>query len=293
MRSSYIAGGLGVLAMSGFVSAQTFSAAGADAASILDSVNGFRDALGALNPNGPTSFAVGRREVNWDGAPASAAQPNFFAGDFFNAKFDGAPNGRIRGVEFSTNGNGFFVSSDPGDVGPQQPAAGNFGFPIDFPAFSPNRLFSPVGSVVTEVEFFLPGTNTPALTRGLGVVFLDVELANLTSIEYFDAQGNSLDKIFVEPVNGDNLAMRGVGGFSFAGRAFDDSIIASAIITTGNSRLLPDGSFEAIKDSVVMDDFIFGETQAVAIPLPAAALPVVATLGAIGTVGYIRRRKLA
>ncbi|HJR77230.1 MAG TPA: hypothetical protein VJ805_09660, partial [Nitrospiraceae bacterium] len=50
-----------------------FSDFGPNAASILDTVTNFRNALGGAN-NGvaPGSFATGRREIGWDGGGAAA-----------------------------------------------------------------------------------------------------------------------------------------------------------------------------------------------------------------------------
>ena len=47
-----------------------------------------------------------------------------------------------------------------------------------FQPFSPVRLFSPIESNVTEVNFFVPGPDsTPATTNGFGAVFTDVDHA--------------------------------------------------------------------------------------------------------------------
>src|SRR5205823_213871 len=60
-----------------------FEASGVDAAGILPTVTSFRSALGTLNPNNGFAFASGRREINWDAVPDSAADPNPFPGNFF------------------------------------------------------------------------------------------------------------------------------------------------------------------------------------------------------------------
>src|SRR5262245_19577667 len=84
---------------------RVFEASGADPAGIQDAVDDFRAFLGALNPNVPGSFPDGRREINWDGVPDGAADPNPFPFDFFNTI---SP----RGAEFFTPGTGFLVSAD-------------------------------------------------------------------------------------------------------------------------------------------------------------------------------------
>lgn len=160
----------------------TFSAAGANSASIQPAVNDFRSALGTLNPNTPGSVGSGRREINWDGVPDAFAAPNNLPANFFNAN---SP----RGVVFSTPGTGFQVSADDSNPTSTPVQFGNIepSYPSVFEPFSPQRLFTALGSNVVDVNFFDPGSATAALTRGFGAVFSDVDIANTTKLEFFDA----------------------------------------------------------------------------------------------------------
>jgi hypothetical protein len=106
-------------------------------------------------------------------------------------------------------------------------------------------------SRVTEVLFFVPGSSTGATVDGFGAVFTDVNDANSTKIDYFD-------------VNGELLCSRNVlpgptprGSLSFLGVGFDTPDVFQVRITSGNRVL----SVPA-RDVVVMDDFIYGEPQA-------------------------------
>jgi hypothetical protein len=153
-------------------------------------------------------------------------------------------------------------------------------YAIIFDAFTPSRLFTALGSTITDVTFFLPGTSTPARVNGFGAVFSDVDLANVSSIEYFDAADASLGKFFVPNVAGSET-------FSFLGVSFSEGAIVSRVrITSGNQVL---SSTNNTTDLVVMDDFIYGEPQAQAtvIPLPAAAWAGALLLG-----GVVGRRAL-
>lgn len=221
--------------------------------SIAPTVDSFRSALGALNPNDGSHQASGRREINWDGVPDSFADPNAFPGDFFNST---TPGGRARGALFTTPGNGFLVSANAGGS-----TSTGFGFPTEFIPFSAQRLFTPVGSNVTEVLFFVPGTTTAGWVSGFGAVFSDVEFAGVTSIEFFDLVGASLFSRAV-PTGGN-------GELSFLGMVADaGEKIGKVRITTGNGVLLANGSFSAgTTEGVVMDDFIYAEPQAV-VPAP-------------------------
>jgi hypothetical protein len=136
-----------------------------------------------------------------------------------------------------------------------------------FSTFSPLRLFTPVGSNITQAVFFVPGTNgaQPATVTGFGAVFTDVDQPDgsrrdtkdgrreaRTRIEYFDADGKQLFSSFVPASPGD-------GSLSFFGLVFDDARIARVLITTGDVAPGPDDDAE--NDIVMMDDFLYGEPQ--------------------------------
>jgi len=78
---------------------------------------------------------------------------------------------------------------------------GNPTYATTFGTFSPERLFAPVGSNLTDGLFFLPGSNggVPATVRGFGAVFTDVDLPDTTKIEFFNAANGLLLSSFVEP----------------------------------------------------------------------------------------------
>jgi hypothetical protein len=246
------------------------SGSGADAAAIQAVVDQYRGDLGTLNPNTTGSFANGRREINWDGVPDSAAAPNDLPGNFFNVN---SP----RGAVFSTPGTAVRVSADDsnptstpvrfGDINPT--------YVNTFKTFSPQRLFSPIGSNIVDMFFFVPGSTTPALSRGFGAVYTDVDTVENTSFEYFDANGASLG-LFNTPVFD--------GGLSFLGVSFASPVVARVRIRYGTTALGPNDGPGV--DVAVMDDFVYGEPQAV--PEPASLM-----LGALATgfVALARRRQ--
>ena len=231
------------------------SAAGSNAASIQATVDAFRASLGALNPNVVGSFGSGRREINWDGVPDAFAAPNNLPGNFFNSN---SP----RGVVLTTPGTGFQVSANAGEA-PIEFGNIDPSYPAFFASFSPQRLFTALGSNITDVLFFIPGSATAALTNGFGVVFTDIDLANSTGIEFFNGADQSLGQFFAPNVAGDET-------LSFLGVRFSEgSIVSRARITSGNQVLAPGNTSN---DLVVMDDFIFGEPVAAQIPEPSTLL---------------------
>jgi hypothetical protein len=119
-----------------------------------------------------------------------------------------------------------------------------------FTTFSEERLFSPVGSNVVDATVFVPGTSTPAVVRGFGAVYTDVDREESADFEFFDADDNSLGTYAV-PVSED--------GLSFLGIEFPEPIVARVRIVYGNTELGPDDAGQY--DVAVMDDFIFGEPQ--------------------------------
>ncbi len=239
-----------------FVPPAVFQAAGPTKESIQSTVDEYRAALGEPNnPNGPSPDPhIGRREINWDGGGADTTDNPTTP---FNVFLD------TRGGQFTTPGTG--LSQAPPSGGPQGGLEVLFNNPTYgtiFSTFSLKRLFTPVGSNITEAVFFLPGTNggVPATVSGFGAVFTDVDRPDgsgnrraSTLIKYFGANGKLLFRSFVPSSPGD-------GSLSFFGIVFDDARIARVRITSGNVAPGPDDDRK--HDIVVMDDFIYGEPQA-------------------------------
>ncbi len=230
------------------------TAAGLTPADLATAVAAHRADLGlggaANAANGP--FANGFRNVNWDGAPDTAAAPNAMPADFFN-------NNVRRGAVFSTPTPGATVqlSAAAGNAAGTAVRFGNIdpSYATRFRAFTEQRLFAAVGSTIVDTRFFVPGSPaTSATVNGMGVVFCDVDLAGTSSLEFFDAAGASLGKFFA-PVQ-DN-------GLSFVGVFFPDGErVARVRVTHGNLPLAPGNVDGGALDVVATDDFMFGE------PLP-------------------------
>lgn len=205
-----------------------FEAAGADAASITPTRDGFRTAVGGGTVAGANgSFAGLRREINWDGVPDSFSDPNPLPANFFNVN---SP----RGVVFSTPGTGFLVSANAGGA-----TAPVFGFPTDFAAFSPQKLFTAVNSNITDVSFFVPGTNTPAFTTAFGAVFTDVEVAGSTRIDLFDLSNTLIGQR--------NVLVSGNAGLSFLGFvATGGEQIGRVRLTSGLNTIVSNGDRKSV-----------------------------------------------
>jgi hypothetical protein len=234
-----------------------FQAAGPSAASIQGTVDAFRAALGATNNlNNPGPLGSGRREINWDGG-----NPAITATTAPVTPFDTFLN--TRGSRFTTPGTGLSQATPAGLA----VLFNNPSYATIFSTFSPSRLFTPVGSDRTDGLFFVPGTNgaAAATVTGFGAVFTDVDQPDgsqsgkkhdgngSTVITYFDVNGKTLFSSSVPPSPGD-------GSFSFFGVVFQDARIARIRITTDEAGGPNDDSKH---DIVMMDDFIYGEPQAI------------------------------
>jgi hypothetical protein len=238
-----------------FVAPKVFQAAAPRAAALEGAVDAYRAALGNPNNgnNAPPSDGSGHREINWDGG-----SPSIVTTTAPVTPFDTFLN--TRGSRFTTPGQG--LSQAPASGGPTNGLVGLFNNPTYgtiFSTFSPSRLFTPVGSNITEALFFVPGTNgaDAATVTGFGAVFTDVHAPGRsgpsTRLEYFDKDGNLIFTGFVPPSPHNN-------GLSFFGIIFEDARIARVRIKTGD--VAPGPNDRRFHDIVVMDDFIYGEPQA-------------------------------
>jgi hypothetical protein len=233
-----------------------YQAAGPNGASILGTIEAFRTAIGGINNGNGGSVADGRREINWDGGGSSATSPGPSPFTVFL---------NTRGGLFTTTGSGF-VQAPPAGMAT---TFGNLSYETAFQAFSPLRLFSPVGSNVTDATFFLPGSNggVAATTKAFGAVFADVDQPDgsgpgsrrgnrgaSTFVEFYGTAGNLLYSSTV-------AAAPGTGSLSFIGVLFADTRIARVRITTGD--LAPGPDDDSTRDIVLMDDFIYAEPRQV------------------------------
>ena len=244
--------------------------------SIRPTVLTFRNMLGDPNNlNNPGPLGSGRREINWDGGgPATTVSPTPF--NFFQ---------NIRGALFTT------TTSNPTTAFVQAPPSGlatlfnNPTYSTIFSTFSPPRLFTPIGSNITDVTFFVPGSAgaIPATVSAFGAVFTNVNLASTSRLQFFD-QNNAL--LLTADVEKGTVSS---GSLSFLGEvATAGEEISRVRITTGNAALGPNDNPIGGVNVVALDDFIYSEPRAVPEP---SALILSGTAALVGLGCAWRRRR--
>lgn len=258
-----------------------FSGAGADAATAFDD---FRTALGASE-----------RRISWDGVRVDGTDANPATRIIDLGNTVEIPVDRFRGAgaifedPYSVSADGF-ASVNPATAG-------------QFPAFSPDNtfvMFDPTPGQFDdrfiEQSFVLAGTDTPAATRGFGAIFVDVESATSSSIEFLgkDTSGNEVTlATLAVPVADDTEP-------SFVGILFDQPIITEVELTVGTNALFSfDGtgvqSFGAEDlasgiDLAVTDDFLFADPELAVAAVPVSASSASAWPGSAGSGADTRRR---
>ncbi|HHP7232699.1 MAG TPA: hypothetical protein ACFCUY_17810 [Xenococcaceae cyanobacterium] len=237
--------------------ATIFSGAGSQAATAFTQMQqaiGGADNTLAIGPQ-----ADGFRTVNWDGVLLDGTDFNGNTEVIVPDKVVGIPEERFlsRGALYDEV---YFVSGD-GFTSVNSEVEDQF-----FP-FSPENIFAHIGEGENENEirqsFTLAGTEVDAATRGFGAIFLDVELPNTSSIEFFSGS-NSLGKYFVEPASS--------GEPSFLGVLFDSPVVTEVELILGNGAIFDLSSNnsvipgvadapEAGVDLVATDDFLYAEPE--------------------------------
>ena len=216
----------------------------ASGALVTERVDEFRSALGPPNGGTPGDQLTGRREIAWDaGATAPFDNRDDFPSDFFNTVL-------TLGATYKTNGTGLRNDTELfRGINPTYSTEFNF--------FSPVKIFSPIGGNILDQLFEVAGQRTPAVSRGFGIVFSDVDLADRTTIELFAPDDSPLGT-FSAPVRSDEK------GLSFVGVIFEDPIVARVRITLGTGAMgttVNDLTSGGRVDVVVLDNVIYGEPR--------------------------------
>jgi hypothetical protein len=239
----------------------------------------FETAIGGVKNTAAAPQNGGFRTITWDGVKTDGTDAVAGANStvVITPNTVGIPLNRFEGsgVYF---GAVYAVSSDK-FVG-ANPSVGTA--PALFPAFSSPSTFAMFNDNGIDFKFVAPAptnsTIVAAASKGFGAIFINVEQANTTSIQYFN--GNNLLATEFAPVGG-------TGQPVFVGALFNSPVVTRVLLTLGNNVLfkfdgttLTSGGADSRTTTgtnlVVTDDWAFAE------PVPTLnGLPVVT--GAQGT----------
>jgi hypothetical protein len=136
----------------------SFTAGTANAAMLA-----FEAAIGGANNGANPPATTGFRSISWDGVHSIDVAPNLLPANYFNTT---SP----RGVVLVAPGAGVEVSASAGSGTPARFGNINANYTTNFGVFSPERLFTPIGTNVVVINFYAAGTNRPAFVHGFGAV---------------------------------------------------------------------------------------------------------------------------
>ena len=127
-------------------------------------------------------------------------------------------------------------------------------------------MFTALNSNITDINFFRPGTTVAGPPAPFGVIFVDVEVANLTTVEFFDARNNLI--FSRDALVGGN---QGADFFWARSRRAGEWISRVEIISGLPNTIVADGVLGSPNgDVVVMDDFLYAEVHFRASPEPSS-----------------------
>jgi hypothetical protein len=287
-----------VTAWTAHAATTTFSGVGGTntAGGAFNALSAFKAAIGGADNGGGPPQTTGFRTITWDGVGLGANDGIFFNTVITPNHTVGIPTIRFqaRGLlleEIYAVSDTGFTTENPGLQPPPQ-----------LPAFSPTKIVSAFNENTIELSFVVPSDpGSPpfaARVRGFGAIFLDVEKANISSIEFFNG-ATSLGRFFVPPAPSTQP--------SFLGVLFDAPVVTNVILTVGEGLLFsfvgttvtpgpPDMSIAGAIDQAAADDFVFSEP--VLIPgVPVQGVPTLGTSmmillgGLLFAIGALRLRR--
>ena len=211
---------------------------------IQGSLDKFRSVLGGSLNTTPGAVG-GYREVNWDAVPDELiGKP--MPTNFFNTPGDNVPASQQRGLTYEP-GSGEFRISATNFIEVNSTTSG------EFTPFSGEKTFANVNANLWVIEPEVPGKAEAATIQGFGIVFSDVDVANSTSMEFFN-EGKSLGKFFA-PVHSSTSS------FSFLGVYFKDEKVTSVRVSHQGPLATAgkDVSDGGTADLLILDNFIYDE----------------------------------
>jgi hypothetical protein len=241
----------------------TFTGSSAAGTSVPSALAAFEAAAGGAD-NGAAAGQQGSgfRHVSWDGVTLDGSDPGSTV--INSGGVVAVARGRLQpwGLEIGP--------AQPGEdqLGGSGVAVANNGFHsvnsnAQFTPFSAPNVWAPFNSNTTELDIVSPSgqssTPAPALSRGLGVVFLNVRSGSPTEISYYN------DDALLDQVS----APAAPGGTSFAGLLFASPVVTRVVITLGDGEIFGFDGTTATPGASPAADLVAGDDVVLAEPAPA------------------------
>lgn len=233
-------------------------ASGLNTFNLTPTIATFRQDLGGANNGVGSFYASGWRELNWDNVPDNLASPQQFPYDFYNTT---SPLGIIfnTGLDSEVPYTSMMVSIPDEPAGQyvrfkHMAAEGGVLTGRKFKTYSGTRVLGGAETNRINVNFYIPGTKTPATVNGFGAVFTDVDFEGFITL--YDEAGKTIAAEAIPHIN---------DGLSFVGISFSDGTrIARADLWIGHTPLRWESGECSMcnVDYAAMDNVIFGEPRA-------------------------------
>ena len=206
-------------------------ASGLNNFNLTPTIAAFRQDLGGANNGVGSFYTSGWRELNWDNVPDNLASPQQFPYDFYNTT---SPLGIIFNTALDSEvPYTSMMVSVPDDPVSQyvrfkhMAEEGGVLIGRKFKPYSGTRVLGGAETNRINVNFYIPGTKTPATVNGFGAVFTDVDFEGFVTL--YDESGKTIASESIPHIN---------DGLSFVGISFADGTrIARADIWTHAAQM--------------------------------------------------------
>jgi hypothetical protein len=256
---------------------------GAGGAGSATALAAFQAAIGGRDNGTAGPQAGGFRHLTWDGVALDGSDPGSQVITSGKTVAIAVNRMQASGIDLdrplAVSGDGFTdVNSNAGGL---------------FGAFSPADVVAPFNTNTFTLEVVSPSdpatTSIPRATRGLGLVFLNVEDPSETTVQYLN--GNDVLATAAVPAGGPGHHP------SFVGELFNAPVVTRVVVTLGGAEIfrfdgttVVSGGTDIANNLVAADDLVLAESQAQTLTATAGAsfAGSVATFGDLDPGGKVR-----